>query len=63
MAAVCAVCGKKPVTGNRVSHANNRSRRRWMPNLQPARVRDDQGRVRRVRVCTQCLTGGRVAKV
>ncbi|MEO8089989.1 MAG: 50S ribosomal protein L28, partial [Gemmatimonadales bacterium] len=33
MARVCAVCAKGPTTGNNVSHANNRSKRRWYPNL------------------------------
>lgn len=34
MARVCTVTGKKPHFGNNVSHANNRTRRRWQPNLQ-----------------------------
>jgi large subunit ribosomal protein L28 len=34
MARICAVNGKKPLFGNNVSHANNKSRRRWQPNLQ-----------------------------
>ena len=34
MARVCTVTGKKPHFGNKVSHANNRTRRRWQPNLQ-----------------------------
>ncbi len=33
MAKVCMVTGKKPVSGNNVSHANNRTRRRFSPNL------------------------------
>ncbi len=33
MAKVCQVTGKRPVTGNNVSHANNRTRRRFLPNL------------------------------
>ncbi|GJM09898.1 MAG: 50S ribosomal protein L28 [Lysobacteraceae bacterium] len=33
MARVCQVTGKRTVTGNNVSHANNRSRRRFLPNL------------------------------
>ena len=33
MSRVCMVTGKKPVTGNNVSHANNRTRRRFSPNL------------------------------
>jgi large subunit ribosomal protein L28 len=30
---VCEVCDKRPAFGNNVSHANNRSRRRWSPNI------------------------------
>ncbi len=33
MAKVCAVTGKKPMSGNNVSHANNKTRRRFEPNL------------------------------
>ena len=34
MARVCIVTGKKPMVGNNVSHANNRTKRRFLPNLQ-----------------------------
>lgn len=34
MARVCQVTGKKPMLGNNVSHANNRTKRRFLPNLQ-----------------------------
>ncbi|MGB9153334.1 MAG: 50S ribosomal protein L28 [Alphaproteobacteria bacterium] len=34
MARVCSVTGTKPLFGNNVSHANNKTRRRWQPNLQ-----------------------------
>ena len=34
MSRVCQVTGKKPMSGNNVSHANNRTRRRFLPNLQ-----------------------------
>jgi large subunit ribosomal protein L28 len=37
MARVCAVTGKTPMVGNNVSHANNRTRRRFLPNLQRRR--------------------------
>ncbi len=33
MSRVCMVTGKKPVTGNNVSHAKNRTKRRFLPNL------------------------------
>ena len=61
MARVCAVCAKGPVTGNNVSHANNRSKRRWYPNLQTVRVMVE-GAPRRIRVCTQCLKSNRIKK-
>ena len=38
MARVCQVTGKKPMVGNNVSHANNKTKRRFMPNLQYRRV-------------------------
>jgi len=34
MSRVCQVTGKKPILGNHVSHANNKTRRRFLPNLQ-----------------------------
>lgn len=33
MSKVCQVTGKRPITGNNVSHANNKTRRRFLPNL------------------------------
>ena len=37
MARVCEVTGKKPMVGNNVSHANNKTKRRFLPNLQSRR--------------------------
>ncbi|HNP37514.1 MAG TPA: 50S ribosomal protein L28 [Woeseiaceae bacterium] len=37
MSRVCQVTGKRPQSGNNVSHANNRTRRRFLPNLQSKR--------------------------
>jgi len=37
MAKVCQVTGKKPMVGNNVSHANNKTKRRFLPNLQNRR--------------------------
>ena len=61
MARICTVCGKGPITGHNVSHANNRTNRRWYPNLQTVRV-DVNGQPRRVRVCTQCIKSNKVKK-
>ena len=61
MARTCSVCGKGPATGNHVSHANNRVKRRWYPNLQTVRTMVD-GEIRRVKVCAQCIRSNRVKK-
>ena len=37
MARVCQVTGKRPMSGNNVSHANNKTKRRFLPNLQSRR--------------------------
>ncbi len=37
MAKVCILTGKKPMAGNNVSHANNKTRRRFLPNIQDKR--------------------------
>ena len=37
MSRVCQVTGKRPTTGNNVSHANNKTRRRFLPNIQHKR--------------------------
>lgn len=41
MAKRCQITGKGVMTGNNVSHANNRTRRRFLPNLQAMRLRSD----------------------
>ena len=62
MSRKCEVCGKGPMTGNNVSHANNRTKRRWLPNLQSVKVLI-KGEPRRIKVCTQCIRSGKVARV
>lgn len=61
MARVCTVCGKKPMAGNNVSHAHNRTPRRFLPNLKRVRAVVD-GNVRRVMVCTNCIKSGKIRK-
>ena len=38
MAKICQVTGKRPMSGNNVSHANNKTRRRFLPNLHQRRL-------------------------
>jgi large subunit ribosomal protein L28 len=52
--ASCAICGKRRVIGNNVSHANNRTKKVIMPNLQKMRIMTDHG-IRKLHVCTRCL--------
>ncbi|NKB80995.1 MAG: 50S ribosomal protein L28 [Nitrospirales bacterium] len=61
MAFACSLCGKKRLVGNNVSHANNKTKRVFRPNLQRIRALVD-GAARRVRVCTRCLRSGLVKK-
>jgi len=57
----CAVCGKGPSVGNSVSHANNKTKRRWNPNLQRVKA-NLEGTVRYIKACTRCIRSGKVKK-
>ena len=59
--ATCSVCGKKRVIGNNVSHANNRTKRLVLPNLQRIRIVTGSG-IKKDYVCTRCLRSGAVKK-
>lgn len=61
MAKVCDICGKKPTTGNNVSHANNKTKKVWYPNLQKVKAAQNGG-VRAMKVCTRCIRSGAVTK-
>ncbi len=61
MSRVCEVCGKGTLFGNNVSHAKNRTRRTWYPNLISMRTIDN-GTVRSIKVCARCLKAGKVQK-
>lgn len=61
MAKVCDICGKKPSFGHSVSHAQNRTKRRWNPNLQTIRTKIN-GTPTRMTVCTSCLKAGKVTR-
>ena len=57
----CYTCNRGVSFGNNVSHANNKTRRTWKPNLQGVRVVVD-GKTQRVKVCTRCLGAGKVQR-
>ena len=57
MARRCAITGKGVQTGNNVSHAHNKTRRRWLPNLQNASLHSEAlGQSVRMRVSTRALS-------
>jgi len=56
MSKVCSITGKRPLTGNNVSHANNRSKRRQMPNLQVKKVwLEDEKKWVKMRISTKAI--------
>ena len=59
MSRKCEVCGKGQVSGNKVSHSNRHSRRKWNANIQTIRI-NDNGTIRRANVCTKCMRAGKV---
>ncbi|PIR20185.1 MAG: 50S ribosomal protein L28 [Deltaproteobacteria bacterium CG11_big_fil_rev_8_21_14_0_20_47_16] len=61
MARKCDICGKGVLTGNNVSHANNRTRKRSLPNLQAVKA-VIAGTTKRIKACTRCIRSGSVVK-
>jgi large subunit ribosomal protein L28 len=61
MARACEVCGKQRSSGNSVSHANNKTRRSWRPNLQRVHAKVAGGG-KRLLVCTRCIRSGKILK-
>ena len=55
MAKKCAITGKGPLVGNNVSHANNKTKRRQLPNLRSVRITLEDGTTKRVRVAASTL--------
>lgn len=61
MARECYFCNKKPLKGNNVSHANNKTIRRTLPNLRNVKALIGKT-VKHVRACTRCIRSGLVVK-
>ncbi len=55
MARRCAVTGKGPMVGNHVSHANNRVKRRLLPNLRSIRITLEDGTTKKIKVAASTL--------
>ena len=63
MARVCHVTGLRTVSGNSRSHSLVASRRTWKANLQKVRIKDTDGKIKRVYVSTRALKSGLVERV
>ncbi len=61
MARKCDICGKGTIAGNNVSHAHNKTRRVWKPNLVKMQAVID-GKKKTIKICTRCLRTGKVQK-
>lgn len=55
MARICQITGKGPMVGNNVSHANNKTKRRFLPNLRTVRVTLEDGTTRKMRIAASTL--------
>jgi len=62
MSRTCDLCGKRTTTGNNVSHAHNKTRRTWKPNLLKVRTLVG-GSKTTLKICTRCLRSGKFVKV
>jgi large subunit ribosomal protein L28 len=61
MARVCDLCGKGKQIGFNVSHANNKTKKQWLPNLQTIKIVKD-GVTKKVKACTRCIKKGNFQK-
>ena len=58
----CDICGKRHLSGNKVSHSNIKTRKQQGANVQKVRALVD-GQVQRVKACTRCIRSGKITKV
>ena len=63
MAGKCQICGKGTLSGNQVSHANNKTKKSSKPNLQKVKAVTTRGSHVRINVCTRCIRSGKVKKI
>jgi len=62
MACACEICGKKRMTGMKVSHSNRKTKRVQRANIQRVKVKLPNGSVTRMHLCTRCIRTGHVQK-
>ena len=61
MSRVCDLCGKGKQIGYNVSHANNKTKKEWLPNLQTIRIVQD-GTTKKAKLCAKCIKKGNFQK-
>lgn len=61
MSRICEICGKKPITGNNVSHAHNKTKKTSLPNLQKVKTVEG-GATKSIKICTRCIRNGALNK-
>ena len=61
MARVCDICGKGKQIGYNVSHANNKTKKQWLPNLQTVKIMKD-GSATKAKLCAKCIKKGNFQK-
>jgi large subunit ribosomal protein L28 len=63
VAGTCQICGKGKLSGNKVSHSNNKTKKVSKPNLQSVKAVGPHGSHVRIHACTRCIRSGKVKKV
>lgn len=61
MASTCRICGKGPTIGNKRSHSNKKTKRRWKPNIQKVKA-IVEGSKKKINVCTRCLKADKIER-
>ena len=61
MSRVCDLCGKGKQIGYNVSHANNKTKKEWLPNLQTVKIVKD-GTTKKAKICAKCIKKGNFQK-
>lgn len=62
MSKVCSICGKRRQVGFNISHAHNKTKKVWYPNIQKVRAVSSIGMVKKINVCTRCIRSGKIVK-
>ena len=55
MSRVCQITGKAPMVGDNVSHANNKTKKRFLPNLRTVRIKLEDGTSKKIKIAASTL--------